>query len=181
MMRAPGFNMSDGLEAAPGAVQTLAGVRGGWLFSPAEGLNIGPTMSLNYSSLALDGYNEQGVGDFALGIDGRTLTSITLEPALEFNYAPVNRNGRAPFAAYGRLGLVTELGDGADVVTARFLAVPEAAFDIERALDRNWVSTAFGLSYQLGEGMAANVEAAADMGREEFDNTSVRAGFSWQF
>jgi len=180
MMRAPGFNMADGLDSAPGAVQSLAGVRGGWMFEPIEDLNIGPSLSLNYSGLNMDGYQEAGIADLALEVEGRTLTSVTVESALEFNYAPAI-NGRRALAAYGRVGFVTELGDGVDLVTARFIAAPDAPFDLGRDLDREWISSSFGLSYAFDNGMAANLEAAADTGRDQLDNTSIRAGFSFDF
>ncbi|MGE0597687.1 MAG: autotransporter domain-containing protein [Hyphomonadaceae bacterium] len=179
MMRAPGFNFSDGLDSAPGATQAMAGVRGGWMFEPIENLNIGPTLSLNYSSLNMDGYQEAGVAELALDVSGRTMNSVTVETALAFDYTPASAASR--FSAYGHLGFVTELGDGVDLVTARFLAAPDAPFNITRGMERDWVSSSLGMSYRFDNGMAANLEASSDMGREYLDNTSVRAGFSWDF
>ncbi|MGE0829576.1 MAG: autotransporter domain-containing protein, partial [Hyphomonadaceae bacterium] len=139
----------DAIEGNPGAVQTLAGVRAGWTFNPIEGLNIGPVVSLNYSNLSVDSYRESGGGDFALIVDERTLTSMTVETALEFSYQPMGESGRAsPFSAYGRFGLVNEIGDGADRLSARFAAAPEIGFDMETLLDRQWMSAATGLAYR---------------------------------
>jgi outer membrane autotransporter protein len=181
MSRITGVNLATEIDAAPGAVQSLVGVQAGYDFEPIEGLTVSPTIGLDYSSLRLDGYREMGAGEFALEVQGRTLDSLTVESAVQFAYQPFNEGRAAAFAAYGRIGYVTELGDGADLVRANFLGVPEAAFDIARDLDREWVSASGGVSYQFGDDITAHLEAVSDIGRGVLSSTSVQAGFSLRF
>ena len=176
--RQVGAYFGDSADAAPGAVQTLGGISAGWAFEPTSGLTVGPTIGLRYSQLRLDAYGEAGGGDLALEVDGRTLTSAAVEAAFEVSYQP---SATSPFAAYGRVGFVSELGDGSDLVQAHFLAAPDVAFSLERSLSPNWVSSSMGMSYQFSNGAAAHIEATSDAGRGELSNTSMRAGLSWQF
>lgn len=179
--RMPGLALDYSADAAPGATQTLAGVRAGWTFEPVQGLFVGPSVAMNYSNLMLDGYRESGGGDFALDIDGRSLTSMTVESGIDFTYQP-SSNGRAsPFATYGRVALVSEIGDSTDYVSARFVAAPDVAFDVSRPLSGEWVSATTGFSYQLGQQSSLYLEGSSDMGREQLENTSVRAGFNVRF
>jgi subtilase-type serine protease len=179
--RTPGMSAAQTTSAAPGAVQTLAGVRAGWTFEPVAGLKLGPTLSVNHSQLRLDGYSETGGGAFALDVEARTLSSTTIEQALEFTYQPVEFGRAKPYGAYGRVGVAQEVGDGADIVSARFAAAPDVAFDIERTLDRYWVTAATGLSYRFDRATSAYLEANSDMGRGELSNESIMLGFNRAF
>jgi uncharacterized protein YhjY with autotransporter beta-barrel domain len=181
MTRMAGLSFADGAESSPGAVQTLAGVRGGWMFEPLDALRIGPTISVNYSNLGLDAYNERGAGEFALNVDARDVRSVTAETGIDFSYRPQDGAGRSPFAAFGGVGFVTELGDGIDLVSARFTAAPDVAFDLARDLDREWISASAGISYQFGDHMSANLQASSDSGRGPLSNTAIRAGFNFEF
>ncbi|MBI1250274.1 MAG: autotransporter domain-containing protein [Alphaproteobacteria bacterium] len=181
MQRTPGFGFGDALDADQGAVQSMMGVRGGYSFSPIEGLSFGPTVGLNYSRLRFNAYEEAGTGDLALGVASRDLQSITVETAFQVAYQPFDNGRASPFAAYGRVGMVQELGDGVELIRAGFLAAPDVTFDIERRLDRSWVSAATGISYQLSDTASAHLEAASDMGRDDLSTTSLRAGFNWRF
>lgn len=181
MARVPGQDWRNDIDAAPGAVQSLAGVRAGYSFEPISGLRIGPTVGLAYSSLELDGYREFGAEDFALEVAGRTVDSLTAETALQFNYMPVNEAGRAPFAAYGRVGYVTELGDDVDFVSAHFIGAPDVGFGVSQMLDREWIAASAGFSYKMNENFQAFLEASSDTGRGELSNTAVQAGFTFDF
>ncbi len=179
--RLPGASAAQLTQSAPGAVQTLAGARVGWMAEPIAGLMIGPSLAVNHTRLGFDRYAETGGGDFALDFAARTLTSTTVETALEFTYQGAVGASASPFAAFGRLGLATEIGDGVEVITARFLAAPDAAFDIERTLDRQWMTGAAGFSYRLGQDTSAYLEANQDAGRGDYSNSSVMVGFNHRF
>ncbi|MEZ5995920.1 MAG: autotransporter domain-containing protein [Hyphomonadaceae bacterium] len=180
MSRTLGVSLTD-MGAAPSAVQTLAGVRAGYEFEPMDGLTFGPMIGVSYSNLNMDGYRENGDQNFALEVDSRLLRSVTVETAMQFAYQPVRNGVASNFTAHGRIGLATELGDGVDLLSAHFLAAPDAAFDMTRALDRQWMTAATGVSFQINDNMSANLEAVSDVGRGELSSTSVRAGFNWNF
>ncbi|MES1200273.1 MAG: autotransporter domain-containing protein [Pseudomonadota bacterium] len=165
----------------PDATQSLAGVRTGWSFQPIAGLNIGPTIGLAYSQLRMQAYDEVGGGDFDLNVDGRTLTSLTVETSLEMTYQPIHHGVAANFAGYGRVGLVNALGDTNDVVRAAFAAAPDVPFEITQSLDKHWVNAAMGVTYQLGDNTSAHLEAVSDMGRDNLSSTSVNLGFNFNF
>lgn len=179
--RMPGLNLYSAADAAPGAVQTMFGVRAGWSFEPMQGLTIGPSLALRHSALRLDSYRESGADSFALEIEQRSIVSTTVESAVEFAFQPVSNGRLSPFAAYGRVGLAYELGDGLDRVSARFIAAPDIGFDLARDLDRQWVTAASGFSYRFGENSSLHLEAVSDIGRENMSNTSIQAGFNVRF
>ncbi|MGE0045171.1 MAG: autotransporter domain-containing protein [Hyphomonadaceae bacterium] len=169
------------VESTQGAVQSLAGIRGGYTFRPMNGLTLSPTITLNYSHLNFDGYRESGGGDFDLLVDERSLTSMTVESALEFSYQPI-RNGRAsPFAAYGRFAAVNEIGDGSDYLYARFAAAPEIGFSMSQELDREWYSAAGGLSYMFGPNTSLSLEASTELDRDDYSTQSLQLNFNHRF
>jgi outer membrane autotransporter protein len=169
-------------DAAPGAVQTLAGLRAGWTANPIEGLAVGPRFSVNYSRIDLDAYKEAGAGAFDLMVDGRVIDSLQVETAMEFSYQPLREDGSAsPFAMFGRAGLVNEVGDGSDVVQARFAMAPDAPFSIARSLDRQWFSASTGFSYRVDQRTSLSLEASSDFGRDDFATTSLQLGFNRAF
>lgn len=181
VQRMPGLNLYQATDAAPGAVQTMLGVRAGWTFEPMEGLSIGPALALRHSQMRMDAYRENGADDFALDVQERELTSTTVESSLEIAFQPVTSGRLSPFAAYGRVGLAYELGDGLDRVNARFIAAPDVGFDIARDMDRQWFTAASGFSYRFGENSSLHLEAVSDVGREDMSNTSIQAGFNVRF
>jgi uncharacterized protein YhjY with autotransporter beta-barrel domain len=169
--------------AKPGASQMLAGVRAGWSLHPFNGFEIGPRVSLDYQRLSLDKYAEAGGGDLDLQVDGREVTSLQVQTSLEFAYQPVDRDGNAgPFAAFGNVALVNELGDGADVVRARFAAAPEFPFVITNGLDRSWTTASLGVVYRPNASLSLNLQASSDFGRNDaLSSTSLQTGFSYTF
>lgn len=170
-------------DAKPGASQMMAGVRAGWSLHPFSGFEIGPRVSLDYQRLTLDGYAEAGGGDLDLQVDGREITSLQVQTALEFAYQPVDRNGVAgPFAAFGNVALVNELGDGSDIVQARFAAAPEFPFVISNGLDRSWATASLGMAYRPSETLSFSLQASSDFGRDDaLSATSLQAGFNYNF
>jgi outer membrane autotransporter protein len=170
-------------DARPGASQMLAGVRAGWSLHPFNGFEIGPRVSLDYQRLSLDKYAEAGGSDLDLQVDGRVVTSLQVQTALEFGYQPVERDGSAgPFAAFGSVALVNELGDGADVVRARFAAAPEFPFVITNGLDRSWTTASLGVAYRPNDSLSLNLQASSDFGRNDaLSSTSLQAGFNYTF
>ncbi len=179
--RAGGAGFDRSLDAAPGATQMLAGVTAGWTFDPLEGLSLGPSLSVRHASLRMDGYREQGAGDLALEVDARRIDSTTVETAMEFAYRPFRSDGPSPLQAWGRAGFVQDLGDGRDVVLARFVAAPDVAFSIDRNLKDAWGTVSSGLLYQFSDTMAGHFEAVSDIGRGPLSNTSIQVGLNWQF
>jgi uncharacterized protein with beta-barrel porin domain len=170
-------------DAKPGASQIMAGVRAGWSMHPFTGFEIGPRIGLAYQRLTLDGYSEAGGGDLDLQVEGREVTSVQAQTSLEFAYQPVDRLGNAgPFAAFGSVSLVNELGDGADIVQARFAAAPEFPFVIANGLDRSWATASLGIAYQPSPALSFNLQASSDFGRDDdLSSTSVQAGFNFSF
>ncbi len=178
----PGL-LGNTADAKPGASQMMAGVRAGWSLHPFNGFEIGPRVSLDYQRLTLDGYAEAGGGDLDLQVDGREITSLQVQTALEFAYQPVDRNGNAgPFAAFGNVALVNELGDGSDIVQARFAAAPEFPFVIANGLDRSWATASLGMAFRPNDTLSFNLQASSDFGRDDaLSSTSVQAGFNYNF
>jgi len=106
-----------------------------------------------------------------------------VQTALEFAYQPVDRNGNAGrFAAFGNVALITELGDGADIVQARFAAAPEFPFVITNGLDRSWAKASLGMAYRPNQSLSVSLQASSDFGRDDaLSSSSVQAGFNYSF
>ncbi len=170
-------------DAKPGAAQMMAGVRAGWSVHPFNGFEIGPRLSFDYQRLTLDSYAEAGGGDLNLQVDGREITSLQVRTALEFAYQPVDRYGNAgPFAAFGNVAMVNELGDGADIVQARFAAAPEFPFIIANGLDRSWGTASFGMAYRPDVSTSLGLQASSDFGRDDaLSSTSLQVTFNRSF
>lgn len=165
---------------APEGSQMLAGVSGGWTFTPAEGLSLGPVASVNYSHLELAGYRESVADDFALLVDARDVTSVTAELGAQFRYARVTDAGRL-FSAFGEFSAVREFGDTADIVTAAFVNAPDARFSLEQLLDDEWFSASAGVTYALSPNLTTRFELVSDFDRGALDNHYATAGFNWRF
>jgi uncharacterized protein YhjY with autotransporter beta-barrel domain len=170
-------------DSKPGASQMMAGIRAGWSMHPFNGFEIGPRVSLDYQRLTLDGYAEAGGGDLNLRVDGREITSVQVQTALAFAYQPVDRNGIAgPFAAFGSVAMVNALGDGSDVVQARFAAAPEFPFVIANGLDRSWETAALGMAYRPNADTSFGLQASSDFGRDDaLSSSSLQVTFNRSF
>ncbi len=90
--------------------------RGTWYAEPA--------FDLDLSYVKLDGYDETGGGDFALGVDQTDTTVLTGTPWLKVGRR-VNLEGGQILDAYVAGGASLSAGEDFDV-TAHFLATPEA-------------------------------------------------------
>ncbi|WP_114521832.1 autotransporter domain-containing protein [Altererythrobacter sp. ZODW24] len=160
--------------------QTFTGMRIGYAFDVAPGLEMGPVASLDYVRSDIGGYDEYGAGQFGLSIRDRNFTSAgaklgmmgTLETKLGRN---------SSLTAFGSVAYVRELADTSDVVTANFIGASDVPFSIVNTLDQQWMSVNAGAELALAERLSVSMSATSDLGRGALTDNQGRFALNWQF
>lgn len=160
--------------------QTFGGLRLGYAFDLAKGVEVGPVASLDYLRSDIDGYSEVGMGDLGLTVAGRSFTSLGAKAGAMASL-DVMTSGQTTIRAFGSVAYARELADTADVVTAHFAGAPEAAFTISNQLDPSWMSVNAGAEMQVGANLTASVSVTSDMGRGLLSNDQGQVSLSWRF
>ncbi|MHA7819281.1 MAG: autotransporter domain-containing protein [Erythrobacter sp.] len=160
--------------------QVFGGLRLGYAFDLASGLEVGPVVSMDYVSNSIRGFDEIGAGTFGLSVDDRTFTSLGAKVgAMASLDLPVGETGRV--RAFGSVAYARELADNADVVTAHFFGAEDLPFSIRNELDPQWVSVNAGAEIDLGTNLRAALSVTSDMGRGPLSNEQAQATLSWRF
>ncbi|TRD10413.1 autotransporter domain-containing protein [Erythrobacter insulae] len=167
-------------QASAEGSQTFAGLRLGYAFDVAPGLEVGPVASVDYVQSDIGGYDEFGAGQFGLSIRDRSFTSaggkIGLMGALETG---LGRSGS--LSAFGSVAYARELADTQDVVTANFFGAADVPFSIFNDLDAQWVSVNAGAEMAFANRMSVSVSATSDLGRGVLTNNQGRVSLNWRF
>lgn len=162
------------------AKQVFGGLRLGYAFDLARGVEVGPVVSMDYVRNDIGGYDEIGAGTFGLSIADRTFTSLGAKVGMMGSLdLPVGQTGTV--RAFGSVAYARELADNADVVTARFFGASDVPFTIENGLDPEWVSVNAGAEIDLGLNLRAALSVTSDMGRGPLSNEQAQATLSWRF
>lgn len=160
--------------------QTFAGMRVGYAFGVAPGLEFGPVASVDYVRSDIGAYDEFGAGSFGLSVHGRDFTSVGSKVGLMGSLE--TKLGRtSALSAFGSVAYAHELADTQDVVTANFFGAPDAAFSIVNELDPQWVSVNAGVELALGSRFSLSASGTSDMGRGVLTNNQGRVTLNWQF
>ncbi len=181
--RASAGNMQAGFSNAIGNAegrQVFGGMRVGYAFDLAKGVEVGPVASLDYVRNEIGGYDEAGAGRFGLLVDDRTFTSLGAKVGAMASL-DIRTGETSAIRAFGSLAYARELADSADVVTARFASAPDTPFTIANALDPQWVSVNAGAEFALWANLQASVSVTSDMGRGVLSNDQGQVALSWQF
>ncbi|MEM6267677.1 MAG: autotransporter outer membrane beta-barrel domain-containing protein, partial [Pseudomonadota bacterium] len=181
--RASQGDFASAFRTAQGAAQgsqTFSGVRVGYAFDLAKGLEVGPVASVDYVSNNIGGYDEFGAGTFGLSIRDRTFTSVGgkfgLMGALDTS---IGRIGT--LSAFGSVAYARELADTQDVVTASFFGAADVPFSIVNQLDPEWVSINAGAELLLSNRISVSLSANSDLGRGVLTNNEGRMSINWRF
>lgn len=160
--------------------QVFGGVRLGYAFDLASGLEVGPVVSMDYVSNSISGFDEIGAGSFGLSIADRTFTSLGAKVGgMASVDLPVGETGRV--RAFGSVAYARELADSADIVSAHFFGAEDVPFSIRNELDPEWVSINAGTEVELGANLRAGLSVTSDMGRGPLSNEQAQATVSWRF
>lgn len=160
--------------------QTFGGLRLGYAFDLAKGVEVGPVASFDYLRSDIDGYSEVGMGNLGLTVAGRSFTSLGAKAGAMASL-DVMTSGQTAIRAFGSVAYARELADTADVVTAHFAGAPEAAFTISNQLDPSWMSVNAGAEMQVGANLTASVSVTSDMGRGLLSNDQGQVSLNWRF
>ncbi len=160
--------------------QVFGGLRLGYSFDLAKGVEVGPVASLDYLRSDIDGYSEVGMGQLGLTVADRTFTSLGAKAGAMASL-DVMASGNTAIRAFGSVAYARELADTADVVTAHFAGAPEAAFTIANQLDPSWVSVNAGAEMQVGANLTASISVTSDMGRGLLSNDQGQVSLNWRF
>lgn len=160
--------------------QVFGGVRMGYAFDLADGIEMGPVASVDYLNNQLGGYDETGAGAFGLSIDDRTFTSVGAKLGAMASF-DIKTSEKSALRAFGSVAYARELGDTEDVVSAHFFGAADTSFSISNSLDPEWVSVNAGAEMLLGNNFSASVSVTSDMGRGVLSNDQAQAALSWRF
>ena len=161
------FNLAYGNAfGASRGEQTFAGMRVGYAFDVAPGLEMGPVASIDYVHSEIDGYREYGAGSFGLDIHDRSFTSL---------------GTKIGAMAFGSVAYARELADTEDVVTASFIGARDVPFTISNGLDPEWISVNAGAELELSDRFSIRVSGTSDFGRGALSNNEGRFTMRWTF
>ena len=160
--------------------QTFGGMRLGYAFDLARGVEVGPVASLDYVRNSLDGYDEVGAGAFGLSVADRTFTSMGAKMGAMASF-DIATSEKGSISAFGSVAYARELADTTDVVTAHFFGAADTPFTIANALDPQWVSVNAGAEMIVGDNLTASLSVTSDMGRGALSNDQGRVSVSWRF
>lgn len=165
--------------------QSFAGLRTGYAFGIAPGLEAGPVASVDYVRSNMGGYEEYGAGIFGLNVQDRTFTSVGTKAgfmaSLDTGLGRQLTGSASRLTAFGSVAYARELADTQDVVTANFLLAPDTPFSIVNALDPEWVSVNAGADLALSERFTISVTATSDIGRGILSNDQGRVTLNWRW
>lgn len=160
--------------------QVFGGVRMGYAFDLAKGVEMGPVASMDYVSNRIGGFEESGAGAFGLNVDDRSYTSVGAKIGAMASF-DIKTTDTTAIKAFGSVAYARELGDTEDTVTAHFFGASDTPFSIANALDPEWVSVNAGAEMQLGNNFSASVSVTSDMGRGVLSNDQAQATLNWRF
>ncbi len=160
--------------------QVFGGVRMGYAFDLADGIEMGPVASVDYLNNRLGGYDETGAGAFGLSVAERTFTSVGAKLGAMASF-DIMTSEKSALRAFGSVAYARELGDTEDVVSAHFFGAADTPFSISNSLDPEWVSVNAGAEMLLGNNFSASVSVTSDMGRGVLSNDQAQASLSWRF
>ncbi|EAQ29182.1 serine protease [Erythrobacter sp. NAP1] len=162
------------------ARQTFGGMRLGYAFDIAKGLEVGPVASLDYVRSSIGGFDEIGAGGFGLSVADRTFTSLGAKAGAMASF-DIAVSETSTIRAFGSVAYASEMADNADVVTAHFFGASDTPFSIANELDTQWMSVNAGAEMQVGTNLNAQISFTSDMGRGLLSNDQGRVSLIWKF
>jgi len=160
--------------------QQFGGMRVGYAFNVAPGVDAGPVASVDYVRSDLGGFSEFGAGEFGLTILDRTFTSVGAKAGMMASLETgIGRKGR--LTAFGSVAYAEELADTQDAVTAVFTAAPDTPFTVVNALDPDWVSLSAGVELAIGPRFSLGMSGQSDLGRGVLTNNQASMNLNWKF
>ncbi len=160
--------------------QTFGGMRLGYAFDLATGIEVGPVVSMDYVRNSIGGYDEIGASAFGLSVADRTFTSMGAKAGAMASF-DIRTSETSSIRAFGSVAYARELADTADVVTANFFGAADTTFTIANQLDPQWVSVNAGAEMMVGQNLSASVSVTSDMGRGPLSNDQGRVSLNWRF
>ncbi|MEP1422902.1 MAG: autotransporter domain-containing protein, partial [Erythrobacter sp.] len=160
--------------------QVFGGVRLGYAFDLAQGLEVGPVASLDYLNNRLGGFDETGAGAFGLSVADRAFTSLGAKVGAMAS-VDIMASEKNSLRAFGSVAYARELADTEDTVVAHFFGAADTTFELSNSLDPQWVSLNAGAEMLLGNNLSASVSVTSDMGRGVLSNDQAQASLSWRF
>jgi uncharacterized protein YhjY with autotransporter beta-barrel domain len=140
---------------------------GGWL--------LGPTVSLNYVKVDIDGFTESGANGLNLAFDRQRGESFTIKAGAHLSYAWTTSFGVILPHVQG--AAVHEFASVAESVNARFAADALGSFAIlTDAPDRDYLNWSAGVSAQFPFGIAAFVDYQAFAGLAHTSQHDITLG-----
>jgi outer membrane autotransporter protein len=163
---------TDGRQWAVSASVGADFYRDAWLFSPY--------IKLDYIDVDIDGYRETGGNGLALIVDDQSVTSLTSVVG--------GRVSRAYGFSWGvltptvTLEWLHEFKDDSRLITSRFAEDPRTAFSISTDdPSRDYLNFGVGTGFTFTGGRSAFLSYEALIGKDDYSNHSIQAGFRMEF
>ena len=168
-----------------------AAVSAGWDFNKG-GWTFGPTLRVAYVDVDVDPYDEtllasnvnfgpSGLG-WSVHIGDQSYAS--LQPSIGFEFSNALSRSWGVMIPQGYIEVVSELEDGAQVITGRFLGDTLSGNEFSLLTDdfeESFARAGLGLGFILQNNKSAFVTVDADLGRDLLTTYYINAGFRWQF
>jgi uncharacterized protein YhjY with autotransporter beta-barrel domain len=184
-----GFGHHDVQMSRPGVIDmvrgdtdadTLAAVaRGGYLFDFGK-LRAGPIAGLAYAHSRVDGYTEKGDPLLTYSVAEQTLESLTGSIGVQFR-APFIA-GPNPVSTFVNITLEHEFGDATRTMTASLTQAPLVPIlsPVGNFETRSYGKVEGGVTFEIGPGLSATVNAASTFARDDNDRR-VSAALNYRF
>ncbi|WP_457673244.1 autotransporter outer membrane beta-barrel domain-containing protein [Thiolapillus sp.] len=141
-----------------------------------DDLQAGPFISINYQSVDVDGYREQGMRSTSMNFGSQDRDSLLLEGGLFADY----RLGAGNL--HGALSYEAELEDDGRSITAGLNSLPGSHFrlyDVE-ASDYYW-KLDLGYSLSMSEGVTLGIDYSLRNGEDDNDQQFINLGINVDF
>lgn len=158
----------------------VAGVEADWL-QPRNNWRWGPTASLQFAKVDIDGYTETGAGLGNLTVGDQSTSFILASAGLRAEADHKVGGGMLHSFAYAT---ITSQTGGDDLITANFAGLPSFAMPVD-ALDDTWVDLGVGVSASLSKTATSETTIGAEYKGaffgDGFESHAVRVSLNVNF
>jgi outer membrane lipase/esterase len=170
----------DEIEADTDGTSIVAGAEAGYLF-PMGGLSLGPVIGVQYAKAKLDGYTESGDPVLTLNVGDQRASELVGYAGVEAEFE-LDMGGLSvePFV---KLLAEKELDSSHREIRYALTAAPTIVnrFNLEEGQDDVYARVEGGASFELGAGIALQMQASATLEHPEHDEFSGFLGLKIGF
>jgi len=155
--------------------QVFAALKGEYMFSQG-GFRFGPTGSVEYYDLSVDGFDETGAGAWNLSVGDQEGQVTIVSAGLSGEYAL--STGERATKLTGAVAYNNASGDD-QLVQTGFIGLPSGATPVD-GMDTDWVSLSLGVSSKIGASTMLNAGYVGAFG-SDYDSHALQLSLSMRF